>query len=404
MNSLLHGAALAARAAGIQLIGIKDAGAGLLIPGDPEAWDLLSHPTDCIAKKSGTILGSNTSGRKLGEGDYKVLRDNIQRLGIDAFAVVGGDGSVKYLTELFKKAGLSLPIMLAPKTIDNDMRDVDSCLGFDSAVEHNARLIETYLRTGESMHAVHIVQIMGRGCGDLALHSAAKSGCADIVLIPEWGYNMESVTGALQTLWNSGQRHAIIVVSEGIQASDGQELIVGRKEDGTPIMGSAGDFIKTQLVHALSGLPSESCFNPKSIRLQVFGHSQRGAEVSSRDRALGERLGKEVIGALLRGENGQVITHTGPVSDLKIVLRPIDYMANGIHESVHPRTLLKNDVSLGCETQEWRQTTFIDARRKRPPPAIDAFRRVTALRPNSVNHSGAANSTQPSMLVLEGCS
>src|SRR5205085_1058169 len=79
-----------------------------------------------------------------------------------------------------------------PKTIDNDLAETDITFGFDSAVTTAAEAIDRLYSTAEAHLRVMVIELMGHNAGWLAL-TAGVAGGADIILIPEIPYDIESI-------------------------------------------------------------------------------------------------------------------------------------------------------------------------------------------------------------------
>jgi 6-phosphofructokinase 1 len=77
-----------------------------------------------------------------------------------------------------------IPCVGIPGTIDNDVTSTDFTIGFDTATNTVIELVDRLRDTCESHARCNVVEVMGRGAGDIALHSALATG-ATAVVIPE---------------------------------------------------------------------------------------------------------------------------------------------------------------------------------------------------------------------------
>ncbi|MNP24805.1 6-phosphofructokinase [compost metagenome] len=118
-----------------------------------------------------------------------------------------------------------------------------------------------------------IVEVMGRHCGDIALHAGLASG-AESILIPEIPFNVEEVADRMKENFVNGKRHSIVVVAEGV--------------------GSGEDIAKaiTSRVNI-------------DARLTVLGHIQRGGTPTHKDRILASQLGDFAVRQLIEGVSGK---------------------------------------------------------------------------------------------------
>ena len=115
--------------------------------------------------------------------------ETYNRLGLDCLVCLGGNGTHKVAHALTKHG---LNIIGLPKTIDNDLEETDITFGFDSAVTTAAQAIDRLYSTAEAHLRVMIIELMGHNAGWLALN-AGLAGGADIILLPEIPYDIESI-------------------------------------------------------------------------------------------------------------------------------------------------------------------------------------------------------------------
>src|SRR4029078_4990485 len=79
-----------------------------------------------ILPRGGTILGTRRRGEpfhhaKEGDthvtnDDFQICRRNMEKLGLDALIVIGGDGTLTIARDLGR---MGIPVVGVPKTIDN---------------------------------------------------------------------------------------------------------------------------------------------------------------------------------------------------------------------------------------------------------------------------------------------
>ena len=67
-----------------------------------------------------------------------------------------------------------------------------------------------------------ILEVMGRDAGHIAL-KAGIAGGADVILIPEIPYDIESGRCAYQRLRQGGRNFALVVVSEAVRDTRGHQ-------------------------------------------------------------------------------------------------------------------------------------------------------------------------------------
>ena len=269
-----------------------------------------------ILPRGGTILGTTNRDNPFkfaveenGELVYYDMRDkvveNLQKHDIEALVVIGGDGSLNIGAKLARECGIK--VVGVPKTIDNDLPCTERTFGFDTAVAMATEAVDRLHTTAESHHRVMALEVMGRYAGWIALYSGIAGG-ADVILIPEIPYDIDSVIKKIEGRKAKGKDFSIVVVAEGAKPIGG-ELSVARVVKGSfePIrLGGAGEKLVRE-IEERTGIES---------RCTVLGYLQRGGSPSSYDRILSTRYGVAAAEACLRGEynvmvsleNDQIVT------------------------------------------------------------------------------------------------
>jgi 6-phosphofructokinase len=220
---------------------------------------------------------------------------NIERLGIDALIVVGGEGTLAIANE-FSRRGV--PIVGVPKTIDNDLAATELTFGFATALDIATDALDRLHTTAESHDRVMILEVMGRNTGWIALHSGIGGG-ADVILIPELPFTLDSIVEKIAERERNGSRFTIIVAAEGALEC-GHEAVYLDQGSGTamPRLGGIGTFCAQQL-EMITG---------KETRTVVLGHLQRGGRPNAFDRVLATSFGAGAIRALATGEKGSMVS------------------------------------------------------------------------------------------------
>jgi ATP-dependent phosphofructokinase / diphosphate-dependent phosphofructokinase len=285
-----------------QVLGIEDSFDGLIWPEKTRelCWDDVSG----ILTRGGTILGTTNRQNPLAyhkENGINPSRDvsdeivrNARELGLDGVIVAGGDGTIKIALDLYRNG---LPVIVVPKTIDNDVFGTDISVGFDTALHTVVDAIDKIHSSAESHHRVMLIEVMGRDVGWLALEAGIAAG-ADIILIPEIPFNLKALCAEIQKRESAGRRFTIIVVAEGIR-------IPGNSN-------ADSKNVAKQVADSIIRVTS------RDTRVTVLGHIQRGGSPSPFDRIFCTRLGVAATDMVARGEFGKMIALRGSV------LTPID--------------------------------------------------------------------------------
>jgi 6-phosphofructokinase 1 len=180
-----------------------------------------------------------------------------------------------------------------PKTIDNDLQATEISFGFDTALHVATDAIDRLHTTGDSHHRVMVVEVMGRDAGWIALHSGLAGG-ADVILIPEIPFTIETVCESIRRREARGRAFCIVVVAEGVRLPARDAL---GKPFPAPLPG--------QVANAIGFAIRE--FTKKEVRVTVLGHVQRGGSPSPFDRTLATRFGVFAVDLLARGEYDRMV-------------------------------------------------------------------------------------------------
>lgn len=270
MNAAVRAVARAALSKGIKVYGVRRGYNGLL---NGDVFEMNLRSVSDILSKGGTVLYTARSPEFNTKEGVKKAADNCRKLGIDGVVVIGGDGSFRGARDL---TGEGIPCIGVPGTIDNDISSSDYTIGFDTAMNTAMEMIDKIRDTAQSHDRCSVVEVMGRRCGDIALEVGIAIG-ASAILVPEVPYDLKKdVIDVLLKNRETGKKHFIIVVAEGIGGIDG---IVKEIEAQTGI----------------------------ETRGTVLGHVQRGGSPTLRDRVVASRMGYRAIELLEEGQSNRVV-------------------------------------------------------------------------------------------------
>lgn len=297
---------------GWQVVGSIDGFNGLLL--DPmELKELDVAAVDGIHSQGGTIIGTTNRGGpfqwpvKQPDGTWtsidrsaELLR-RLRDLEIDAVVSIGGDGSQKIAQQLFE---MGLPIVGVPKTIDNDLSSTDFAFGYQTAVEIATDGVDKLITTARSHSRVMVMEVMGRDAGWIAL-GAAVAGGADVVLVPEIPFSMESVSRKIAERTRGRRGFAIVVVSEGAYPKDGQAVAVKSTEAGyqNRVLGGVGRLVVGFI---------RKDFPEVDVRVTVLGHLQRGGSPCAFDRILATSFGVAAVDLIQQEKFGHMVAYRHP--------------------------------------------------------------------------------------------
>lgn len=270
MNAALRAVVRAGISYGMQVYGVRRGYNGLL-NGDMFQMNLRS--VSDIIHHGGTALYTARSPEFNTPEGVKKAADKCRAMGVDGVVVIGGDGSFRGARDL---TNAGIPCIGVPGTIDNDIACTEYTVGFDTAMNTAMEMVDRLRDTTESHDRCSVVEVMGRRCGDLALHTGIAVG-ATTILVPEIPYDFErDVIQRMMFTQKTGKKHFIIVVAEGVGGTE--EL--------------------AKKIEAATGIES---------RATILGHVQRGGSPTLRDRVMASRMGFHAVELLDQGIGNRVV-------------------------------------------------------------------------------------------------
>ena len=301
MNAAVVAVARSAAMYGMPLVGIKRGYNGLLRKSTSLRDDMEDLYLDLvldIADRPGTYLRTARCMEFHDPAWREVAANTLRAMGIDGLVVIGGDGSFHGAAAL---CNLGIPCIGIPGTIDNDLAYTEMTLGYDTAVNVCVDAVRSIRATSRSHDRPHVVEVMGRHCGDIALNTAMSTG-AEIVLCPEVPWKVEDVAARLNAMIAKGNTRATIVVAEGCWDSmEPFDMYTFLNSHGKRCY--EGEPISTE---RFASIMKRMCNNIE-VRSTVVGYTQRGAEPTARDSAFAFEAGNMAVRLLRDGISNQVI-------------------------------------------------------------------------------------------------
>ncbi len=306
LNAAIRGVARAAyEMFDTEIVGITDGFNGL-IRGDFR--EMSSREFSGILTRGGTILGTSRTPyrdmRVVGEDNIdkvKAMKDNYKWMKLDCLVTLGGNGTHK-TANLLSEEGLN--VIGLPKTIDNDIWGTDVTFGFHTAADIATEVIDRIHTTADSHGRVMVVELMGNKAGWLTLQAGIAGG-ADVVLLPEIPYDINSVARAVEARNAKKKSFSIIAVAEGALSREEAALKKRDRVNDNPYK-TVSHRIAEQ-IQQLTGLES---------RAVVPGHIQRGGSPSPFDRVLSTQFGVHAAQLIRDGKYGVTVAMKGgEVSD-----------------------------------------------------------------------------------------
>ncbi|HLL52564.1 MAG TPA: 6-phosphofructokinase [Myxococcaceae bacterium] len=296
---------------GHEFVGLENGYMGLMEP--DMSRPLTVEDTRGILPRGGTILGTSNKANPflwpVKEADGRIVEKDLshvaveryRELKLDGIVAIGGDGTLSIAHRLGQ---LGVRAVGCPKTIDNDLAGTDQTFGFDTARAICTDAVDKLHTTAEAHERVMVLELMGRYAGFLALDSGLAGG-ADVILIPEIPYRVESIVAKLKSRQTRKRSFSIIVVAEGAMPQGGTYAVADAAENipgrGVVRLGGAGKTAADLLARHIDA----------EIRVTVLGHLQRGGGPTAADRLLATRYGCKVLDLVRDGQWGHMVALRG---------------------------------------------------------------------------------------------
>lgn len=333
MNAAVRAVTRAALARGVEVMGIYGGYRGMI---DDDMIALTAREVSNKITLGGTFLYSDRCLEFKEDSGMQKAIATLKRHDIDGVVTIGGDGTFRGATDL---AARGIPTIGIPGTIDNDITATDNTIGFDTAMQTVLENVDRLRDTCESHARCNVVEVMGRGAGDIALNTAIACGAVDAV-IPEVRFDEDACIEKIIRLRREGKRNFIVIVSEGVE--DCSERLAKKINNVTKELSEK------------ENTPS-LWVETKFCRL---AHVVRGGTPSLSDRLLATKMGVRAVDELLAGN-----------SDLILCEKAGEIVTTGIYFSQVLDRMYKGTLKDGmlekCTADEIEQMKAIIEEKKR---------------------------------------
>lgn len=273
MNAAIRAVTRAAIYNGLQVKGIYRGYRGLITD---EIVEFKSQNVSNIIQMGGTILKTARCKEFTTPEGRKMAYETMQRHGIDALVIIGGDGSLTG-ARIFAQEH-NVPCIGLPGTIDNDLYGTDTTIGYDTALNTILEAVDKIRDTATSHDRLFFVEVMGRDAGFLALNGAIAAG-AEAAIIPEFSTEVDQLEEFIKSGFRKSKSSSIVLVAESEQT------------------GGA--------MHYAERVKNE--YPQYDVRVTILGHLQRGGRPTAHDRILASRLGVAAIDAIMEDQRNVMI-------------------------------------------------------------------------------------------------
>ncbi len=269
MNAAIRAVTRAAIKQGMKVKGIKRGYDGLL-KGD--MVDFSERTVSDIIQKGGTILYTARSAEFREQAGVLKGAAVAKENGLDGIVVIGGDGSFRGAADL---SAAGIPCVGIPGTIDNDIACSEYTIGYDTAMNTAAKMVDKLRDTAQSHFRCSVVEVMGRNAGFIAVHTGIACGASAIITVEE-KVEIEKVVEKINKTKATGKEHFIVIVSEGV----------------------GGSVEMAKYIEEKTGVET---------RATILGHVQRGGSPTVRDRVIATQMGYHAVSLLEQGIGNRVV-------------------------------------------------------------------------------------------------
>ena len=273
MNAAIRAVTRSAIYNGLKVKGIYRGYKGLITG---EIKEFKTENVSNIIQLGGTILKTARCQEFKNPEGRQIAYETMQKEGIDALIVIGGDGSLTGARLLAQE--YDVPCIGLPGTIDNDLFGTDTTIGYDTALNTILDAVDKIRDTATSHERLFFVEVMGRDAGFLALNGAIASG-AEAAIIPEFNTEVDQLEEFINNGFRKSKNSSIVLVAE------------------SEITGGA--------MHYAERVKNE--FPQYDVRVSILGHLQRGGRPTAHDRIIASRMGVASIEALMEGQRNVMI-------------------------------------------------------------------------------------------------
>jgi 6-phosphofructokinase 1 len=242
---------------------------------------------------------------------------NLERLGIHYLLPIGGDDTLSYAQKLHT---LGAKVIAIPKTMDNDVRNTEYCIGFSTAITRAMDAIERQRTTVGSHERIGIFRIFGRDAGFTSLYTAYVS--SNRCLIPEYKPKLEKIIELLlQDKKENPSNYALVILSEGAEW-EGYKV----QEYGEP--DAYGHRKKASVAESLSDEVKRR--TGEETIVSDLTYDLRSGEPDFIDKLVASTFGTMALDAILAGESGLMSALVNgrydlvPIPDPKLGPRKVD--------------------------------------------------------------------------------
>ena len=327
LNPAIRAVTIRALREGYQVIGIRRGWAGamsIIRDHDADNGDSYQVLTEEIVNKAGRTGGTflHTSRTRPSQVPKASVPEHLQEayndkandltpevlqnlgfLGIDYLIPIGGDDTLSYAVELYKRG---VKIVAIPKTMDNDVPGTDYCIGFSTCVTRTIQMTNSLRTIAGSHERFLVLEVFGRYAGFTAM-LPTMAGAAHRCVIPEYKFNIELLTELMcADRRMNPSKYSVVLVSEGAMFGGGEMIFESAEKDayGHMKLGGIGDVVAAKLKD-LS--PQYNNGKPVNVVNQKLGYMVRGGDPDAIDSIVPMAYGNLALDLIEKGVHGRLV-------------------------------------------------------------------------------------------------
>ena len=273
------------------------------------------------------------------------LLKNVERLGIDDLIVIGGDGTLRTARRLGE---LGVPVIAIPKTMDNDVRGTEYCVGFSTAIARAADAIERQRTTVGSHERIGIFRVFGRDAGFTALFTAHVT--SNRCVIPEYKADLDKLLALLiAEKRDNPSNYALVILSEGASWHGYEVREYGRAD-------ALGRRKKASVAEALAEEIQDR--TSEETIVSDLTYDLRSGDPDFIDKLVASTFGTMALDAILAGQSGLMAAVVGgcydmvPIPDPALGPRQVDVATMFNTERYRPYYAHKRGVPVFLSREE----------------------------------------------------
>lgn len=242
---------------------------------------------------------------------------NVEGLGLDYLIAIGGDDTLSYAAKLH---AMGVPVVAVPKTMDNDVRNTEYCIGFSTAITRACDAINRQRTTVGSHERIGIFRVFGRDAGYTALYTAFVSSIR--CCIPEFDVDLEKLINILLVdKHGNPSNYCLVILSEGARWQGYEVREYGEAD-------AFGHRKKENIAEALSDEIKRR--TKEETIVSDLTYDLRSGDPDFVDKLIASTFGTMALDAVLEGKSGLMAALVNgcyamvPIPDPKLGPRKVD--------------------------------------------------------------------------------